>query len=425
MIVSITSLTKAVEKVKSFADSSQNIPGILFDIRGDELRVCYSDGKKSIIEKIQITPEEGDVQGKIVVGYNRMLSIIDMCRPSGEIRTDDITIKFLEGNVMSIEIVKTMLVQRNTGNVDEEGEAIYAEESKVVSKFNQILNYNYTSDNLRYGILDRMNYDDIFVDAEGNSSEDADFDTWDKEELKNILSKTSTEKGKTVYVSSKVNGGFVSNSAYVVFIPTDSCSEHGFAVSTLVAKSLVEILNKIDEDQVRVCKKDRYVSIINGTDTVGIWLEMSPASKTDLATLNLYSNKSYDTFELVFSRAALNNVLSCAATMTKDEKTFLTFKEVDGYKSLVIASGKNTGDFNVTIEGNQDNIKNWESLKETTLPLSMKVLSAMLNDCSTTYVSLDVLSDETGKFIRVSELLGRDETGEKMLGATHYTVASK
>ena len=44
-----------------------------------------------------------------------------------------------------------------------------------------------------------MNYDDIFVDAEGNSSEDADFDTWDKEELKNILSKTSTEKGKTVY----------------------------------------------------------------------------------------------------------------------------------------------------------------------------------------------------------------------------------
>ena len=57
--------------------------------------------------------------------------------------------------------------------------------------------------------------------------------------------------------------------------------------------------------------------------------------------------------------------------------------------------------------------------------MSMKILNAMLGDCSTTYVSMDILADDTGKYIRVSELFGRDESGEKVLGATHYTIASK
>lgn len=422
MRVSISELTKAVQKVKSFAETIKQAPGIMFDINGDTMSVCYSDGKKSIIEKLGVLGDEGDVQGRIVVGYNRFLNIIDICQSSGGINTEDIDISFLDGNIMNIEVVKTMSVQRATGNTTEDGEPEYVEESKVVSKFSQKINYERPSDNLRYGILDRMDYEKIFEDN-GDVC-----DIWDTAELKKILSKTSNEKGKTVYLSSKVEAGFVVNLSHVVVIPTDSCVSSGFSVSTSVAKSLMDILSKIDDDQVRVIRQDRYVSIINGTDTVGIWFEIAPVSKTDLSTLEQYRDKAYDTFEMVFSRAALSNVVNCASANTKEEKTYLTFNEIDGYKSLIISSSNSasySGDFYVVIEGNQEEIKNWEQLSVAKLPVSLRVLKAMIDDCDSVYISMDIMYNEQGCYMRLAEALGRDEDGRIKLGATHYTVSSK
>lgn len=421
-------LTSAVQKVKSFANVAQQIPGVLLDLKEDTMDVCYSDGKKSLIEKVSITREAEDIEGKIVVSYQRLTSIIDMCQPSGEIKTGELSLSFLDGNIINIEALKYMTVQRKTGNQDENGEDIYAEDNKVVSKFSQKLSYEHPEDSIKYGVLSRMIYSDIFKNADGTDDIDG-FDIWEKDELKAFLAKTSAEKGRTIYVSAPLHGLFVANLAHLIYIPTDSCTNNGFVVSTNIAKALVEIIGKMSGNKLRVCKKDRYVNIIDETDTVGIWFEMSPGSKTDLATLNQYKNKEYDTFELVFSRAALSNVVSCAASSTKDEKTTLQFDEVDGFKSLKIVSNNSgasiSGDFNVMLEGNQDKVKNWEQLKEAKIPLSLRVLNDMLTDCSTPYISLDIKVDENAKFIRLAELEGKDEAGNKLFGTIHYTVANK
>ena len=62
-------LTSAMSKIRKFAEGQKNVPGVMLDISGDKMKVCYSDGKKSIIEVIDIEQEEPGVQGRIVVPY--------------------------------------------------------------------------------------------------------------------------------------------------------------------------------------------------------------------------------------------------------------------------------------------------------------------------------------------------------------------
>lgn len=426
MKIQLEDLTKAMQKVKSFADGASQVPGVLLDIKGNNMAICYADNRKAIIETIGVVHEENDIEGKIVVAYNRLVGIIDMCQPSGEIKTGEMSITFLEGNIMNIEATKYMTVLKSTDDVDENGDTIEVEESKVVSKFNQKINFEYPEDNVKYGILTRMNYQDIFKNEAGEEGIEG-FDVWDKEELRAILSKISTEKGKTVYISKQLGCGFVINLAHVVYIPNDNCDNYGFSTNTAVARALVDILGKMPDTEVRICVKDRYTNIINGTDTVGIWFEMAPASKMDMGALKIYTEKEFSTFRLVFSRAALSNVVSCASASTKEEKTTLQFEEIDGLKSLKIVSNNTgasiSGDFTVVIEGKQ--IDNWDELVNTKIPMSLKVLSDMLADCSTTYISFDIDIDEKGKFIRLAEAKGKDENGNVEFGTIHYTVADK
>ena len=451
MRVELDALTKAVYKVKGFADSnSAQVPGVLLDIGDNTLSICYAENRKAIIEKISIDQSDDyeKVNDKVVVPYARLVSVIDMCQPDGEIKTGDIDLQFFgKDKVMLVSADKYMIVQRlvqDEADVDNEeiamtlgdgievseepSEPVYREEAKVVSQIKQRISYEHPEDSIRYGVLTRMNYASIFEDANGNSDVDADFDVWGREELRNTLSRLATEKGKTIYLSSQLSGAFVSNMAYLNFVPIDESVSHGFSIATSTAKALVDILGKISDEKVRVTTAERYVKIINGTDTVGIWFEMTPASKTDIGTLNSYKEKGYDSHQLVFSRAALNNAVKCAQSATKDEKTTIGFVDKDGEAFLHIAinnSGASiSGDFDVVIEGRGE-IPNWEELSNTKLPISLKVLNEMLNDCTTTYIAFDIESGANGKFIRLSELFGRDESGEKMLGTMHYTVVGK
>lgn len=427
MKIQLEDLTKAMQKVRSFADLSNQVVGVLLNLKGNTVDVCYCDGKKALIESINVVKEEGDIEAQIVVAYNRLVGIIDMCQPSGGIKTDELSIDFLDDKIINIEAVKYMTVVKETENVDEMGERVEVEEDKVVSKFNQKISYEYPEDNRRYGVLTRMDYSTIFKNEEGESETDG-FDIWNKDELRSILSKISSEKSRVVYISKKLNCGFVVNLAHVVYIPNDSCTNYGFSTNTAIAKAIVDILGKIPDEEVRICvKENRYTNIVNNTNTIGIWFEMAPASVGDLSTLNLYREKEFNTFKLVFSRAALSNVVSCAAASTKDEKTTLQFEEIDGLKSLKIVcnnSGASVlGDFTVVIEGKE--VDNWDTLVDTKIPMSLKVLSDMLSDCATTYIALDIDISEKGKFIRLAEAKGKDENGNVEFGTIHYTVASK
>ncbi len=413
MIVSLEKLTFAMAKIRKFAEGQKNVPGVMFDIAGDKMKVCYSDGKKSIIEIIDIEPGESVIEDKIVVPYVRIVNIIDICQPSGPVFTSDLDITFNDGNIMVIKAVKKV----NIAPKEDEEEP----EVKVVSKFEQKINFYRPEESIQYQALSRMDYGSIF--------ESETFDVWTKEDLKAVLSRTSTEKSKVIYISAAKKSAFVVNLAHVTNIPISTCEGHGMTVATHIASALVEILSKMPGDRVSVCvKESRYANITSEDNSVGIWFEMAPASKTDMATLKRYQEKDYSKYKLTFCRPALQNVISCAMAADNNEKTMLTFVNVEnGDLAIRIASTSGgssvANDFCVVMENYRDSVGDIMSAK---IPVSLKVLYDMIGNCQEYYVAMDIATDEGGTYICIGDVADCDKDGyPTRLATTHYTVSAK
>ena len=131
---------------------------------------------------------------------------------------------------------------------------------------------------------------------------------------------------------------------------------------------------------------------------------------------------------MVFMKAALVDVIKNVMSSSKDDKTTLTFGvNEDGDRVLKI-NVKNTGaseagDFEVRIEGRE--VKNWEGLTELKLPISLKMLMDTLGHCEEHYVSMDMEIADNGKFMRIGEVVGRDDDGEAILNTCHYAIVDR
>lgn len=474
MVVSITGLTKAMAKVRSFAEGNNNVPGVLFDIHEQTMDVCYSDGHKALIEQVAISGNDGSVMGKIVLPFTRMMSIIDILQPSGHIVPSDLDIQFLPNSIMEISAVKSMETYESASKSEESNEEATATDTAevgadwdnpefaqqaidgaapqvdlgtqeqddtddvivdrvVVSKFNQRINYERPEDNIRHGILSRMDYEGIF---KGTDNEVASgFTPWDISKFREVLSRTSVEKGKTVYVSKNEQCAFVCNLAYSSNIPIIDVGDNGFVVNTSLAKSIIDILGKVEtqEGKVLIKNKDsKYVCLINDKGTFGLWFEMAPASRTDAATIHRYKERKYDSFRVAFSREAFQNVLSSAISVDKTEKTVLEFVMEGNGPALHIVSNNSgasiSNDFKVMAT---DKYTHLEVMLAEKLPMSIKVLSDMVNNCTSDYIEFGLDTDEAGgRYIRIGDIdldveggYGPDKEG--VLLATHYTIAAK
>lgn len=393
MIVNIKDITSALSKISALTVGDKTIPGVLLDIHDDSVSICYSDGRKSVIEKINAMVEETDRRGQIVVNYQRLSDIISSCQPSGKIVTNDIEIKFMEDSTLKIRAEKKI-----AHNVDEEEEQTY----KVCSVFEQSIGWVEAGSSLKVAILSRMNYDSIF---------NADVvDTWDISRFRSALDKTSTEKSRIVYVSPKNKCAFVSNMAYLSEVPVEDASNYAIIITTAMAKAISDILGKTNAKEVSIHVTDRkYLSVFTDDNAVGIWVEMSNASDVHLTTLNRYQSKGYRGYQLTFIRDILKNVVDAAIASDKSEKTTLQFgdsKIEASAKELRITSTNTNASISNSYEvvctdciGELDDIDNLE------LPISLKVLSDMLNKCSTDYVGIDIDDDGTEqKCLRVSEI---------------------
>ena len=417
MQVSLSTLTGALNKVRKMAEGTKNVPGIMLDISENKMKVCYSDGKKSVIEIIEIQQSDPVVAGRIIVPYAKTMDIIDACQPSGSLMINEITMNFSEGSTLTIIASKKIVIG------DEEGT-----EEKVQSKLEQKINYNKPEDSVQYQILSRMEYDAIFQNEE--------FDTWETKTLIETLSRTSKEKSKTIYISSQLKAAFVSNTAHVTNIPITSCEKYGMAVSTSLATPLIDILGKLASPRVAVSVKDnRYVSISSEDNTVGIWFEQAAANKMELSLLKRFQEKTYDKYELVFYREALQDTIDRALKSDSNEKTTLTFikDENDSLSARVQfagSGGSTANDFTVVLTNYEDKEKNKEEDKQTKIkdilgaqiPVNLKVLSDMINNCKEFYVAFDISNEDGSTLIRVGDL---EMSAEKAFTATHYTMLAK
>ena len=365
MKVEITKLTGALSKVKSLIGDTKQVPGVLFRVKENKLEVCYSNGRNAIINIIEATNTDNDYFGDVVVNYNRLVDIINGCQSSGKVFVREVELNFSEGNVLVIEAKK--MIER----VNADGEC----EEKVISNFKQSIPWNKPEESLKFGILTRVDYDDIF--EEGDT-----YDVYDRKELINILSKTSLEKSRNVYVSNSRSCAFVVNLAYTLNIPINQNTQVNLSIPTTIAKYLVEILNKTTDDIYVSLVNNRFCKISTADKTTGVWFEISSPSRTDIDALDIFKAKKYDTYQINFVREALHNVIKSAMDSSKSEKNVFRFsdsKYEEGLKDLNIhsmnsgASISNT--FDVVCDKCVDNSNSIDSLE---LPVNLKVLDTIL-----------------------------------------------
>ena len=427
MKVELEKITSAINKISDMTSGDKIIPGVMLKLSENKLEVCYSDGHKSLIETLPVETEETDKIGSVVVDFQQIYRAISNCQPSGIIKVSDIYFTYKE-KVITVSAEQLFDLKDNEGNVTE---------TKKMGKKNMDLVWSEPDSSMKTAVLNRMNYDSIF-------ESDAVADEFDKAELIEALSKTSVEKGKQIYLSTKTQTIFVANQAHLTAVPLSGyevtqedmdiirgeLSEKGtltdeayaeainakknrmhyaVCVNQAISKALIGVLGKTSADKVYLHTRDKFCNIyIDSEDErVGVWFEMSQASKAHIGTLERYSALQYATYQTTFVRDFLADSIKSALNSTKSEKINFKFIQDDDGIKLVISGGSSaasTSDvYNVLVERALSAEGN--SIVDKEFSVSLKVFSDMLSQLKTERIALDFDSSAEGNTcIRLSEI---------------------
>lgn len=440
MRVDINKITSAVNKVTSMASDLKQKPGVLLDLSENLLKVCFSDSHKSIIEKIEVQTEEGDHFGATVVDYDTLVRAISNCQPSGSIKITDIYFTFKDNNIITVS------ADQNYEPTDAEGNSLGTR--KMSTKKMDLVCKDPGSD-MRAAVLSRMDYESIFnaSDKDGNP---VTADVYDKKEFMDALARTATEKGRQIYFSVKTQSVFVANQAHLTAIPirgselteddknsiAGALSEAGpytqddleaayakasnkinysISISQSVAKSIYDVLNRTDADTVSVYTKDRFCNIfIDSEDEhVGIWTEMVQANRAHVGALDRYCGFGYQSYQLLFLREFILDILKSVNASSASEKIALKFEafspednpEAKCYNLIIDASSSSSSvsdKYSLAIEDVSDTIGD---LATKTFVVSTKVLLDMIAQLKTDYVALDFNCENNAVALRMSEII--------------------
>ena len=426
MILNIKDITSAMQKISDMVagEKETNIPGVMLNIGDNEVAVCYSDGHKALVEKLDAISEEGDVKGKIVLPYKLFLDAIAKCQPSGNIKVDAIHFDTI-GSIIRIWANQNL-------NISQGDEVVTR---KMGTK---TMDIGYTlvesTNDQRAKLLNRMNYDSIFV-AEGG-----DPDVWDRKTLINILNNTSFEKARNIYISPKTQKVFVINSAFTCampvagrVVPQDKQDElrgelaeagrveefdtelkkmtnvisRSIVISSNMAKIVASVLNRLpapkneEDDKIYVMgMNQQYINIFTGDDRLGMYVEQAKGSKVQVGSFERFTGFDYSQYQMTFVREFLYDNIKSAVNSSKNEKTSFTFRDNDeGEKELVITcqnSGASVSDTYfvliddlITLDADKDgNAVADLNTKAITVPL--KAFADMLGQLKSTLVALDI-----------------------------------
>ena len=438
MRVDISKLTSAMNKVSIFTSDMKIVPGVLLDMSDGLLKICFSDNHKALIEKISMEKEEGDLDGKIVVGYEQLSRAVANCQPSGSIKISNARFSFHENNIMKLSVDQVLEVTDADGNV--------VDTKKMASRKMDIA-YTAPDADMKVAILSRTDYESIF---ETKKSEDTAIepDIYDKKEFIDALNKTSSEKGRQIYISARTQNVFVSNQAHLTAVPISGYEvteeekdeiraelsennmyseenlkaeigkkanrvHYSITMSQAMAKSIADILSKTSADYVSVYTDNKFCNIFINTETevVGIWFEMVLASKAHIGAFERYNSLNYDTYQLTFFREFLADMIKSALNVTKSDKTEVKFvpTTTDGATTaldMVIGAGSSASSVSDVYSINPENIVgDIDGLKGTTLKIALKVVNDMLSQIKTLRVGFDIDIREDGTTcMRISEI---------------------
>lgn len=414
MILSYESLVGAIGKVRSIASDGKAAPAVLLKFATGEVKVCYSDGRNSIQERIEGQAEENDSEAHIVVRLDRMTELLDLCSPGTNLKTAPLQVSF--DNIDGFSIATRKYYEY----VGEDEEV----QQRDVSIINKTIKYYKVADELRYELLSRMDYDSIF-----NSD---NWDTWKTDYLRTILMKVSKNDPKLCYISSKskstfaVNGDKVSLTYMDIKETEDFTITQGFTASSKVAKYMCGILGNIADKNVlvsRVGDTTDYCKIISEDGNVGIQFKMEEAGKFDKITLDRYRGAEFNGYQVVFNRYALMDFIKGVMASDNEDEAVSKFSITEDGLALETKRGNATTSktgLSIIAESYVDAIGDIDT-KEFTL--NFKIINTLVSNCNEQFLVLDLVSMPSGTLIRMTDSCGKDGDGNIVANTYHYMAA--
>ena len=398
MICNVKDITDTMKKITAIASADKTVPGVLIEVGETEMGLSYSNGRKAIIEKFGYTKEEGDRIGRFAVSYELLSGVISNCQSSGNIIVNELSLKVED---TTIKIVAEQKACMNDVEVGSEEEA----DLQTFARKEFILPWKAIDADMKTALLGRMNYDNIFSGAGSESPT-----VWNIGELKEIINKVTSEKGRTAYIKTKDSYAFVANTAYVTVVPFSNTNMHAIVLESGAMKMISDIISTLHDglQEVNVYTVEgKFLNLFSADGSMGLWFEMSQPNQLQMTNLARYEQSQYNTYQLMFRREFLADAIKSALNTGKAEKTTLEFADstsrAEGIE-LQIKSGtvgsSSCDKYTVQVESVIDRTN---SIKQAKITIAIKIMNDMISMLKSDFIALDIKS-ENGTTIRLAEI---------------------
>lgn len=390
---------------------------LMLDIQDDCVKVCYSDGKISYIESVEGEGEEGDSVNKVVVELSGLLQKLGVCKAKAPIQVDPLQLAIVSEDAIEMNCQKYIdkLVVDEDGEYVDDGTGQAKTERVDTNKVNTKLKFHQISDNIRFSMTTKMNYDEIF-NGDG-------WVTCEVSEFKNLLNKLSkTDGARDCYISPKKKSGFSVGTAYTVVLPLNfegvACS-----LSVSAVKKLYNVLSKVKAETVNLlAESSQFLKVTSEDKDLGLVFEQSPVVKQQLATLGTFESMDYSTQGLQFYKAVLSDMVDGTVAVSGAEiETALEFMvEGDAVKASTVKKGTGNGidTFSVTTSKVIGELSQFAGFR---VELSFNVLKTILGNCDGEFVEFGFANMEDEKYMRITDIT-KDGKEDKVLGYYYLCV---
>lgn len=330
MKLNLNELNNAMRMVKQLASDVQSSTGIMMHIEDKSVALVYSDNKKAIYKEIPAEVSEDELSlGDVIFEYATFMHGMDKVQKSGGLNVDNIELDFSKLDKNISYMVADKYYRATVGESEKKVNALKINHG--IKTFKKDANLD-----KKFHNLTRFDYNEMLFNY-------TESDSWDKDYLINMLKKLSKgEDGKAAYLLKTNKAGFVVNRNSVFFINcTEGLDNFSFTLNSKMAKYLVEILNKSEDETVNLFVKDnRYCSIVNIDNNFGIWFEMAAYKQADGNVLNKYKNnpdgteREYNDLKIILDKVSVINAiknLKIGANKSEKSNVVVDFKDEDAH----------------------------------------------------------------------------------------------
>lgn len=344
------------------------------------LEICYTDGRKAIASKLDVTLTGISDTYEFIVDLNALLNSLKVCDVTGKLVCSDLTLSLnQEEKVISLHI---------THYTEEDG--------KLNSVLDLVQKVRFTDDmsNARFKHLTSVNYKELYLNPIDMS------DTFEVEYIKDLVARRG-ENNQVIHILNKRKSSIIGSLASLIELPYENTLQGAYVINSGFIKTLYDILGKNGEviHVIRNADTDPItLHFVSENNDIAIRYLMDKAKAIDVQMYEEYSNCEYNT-ELEVHRESLYNVLSKLDRGVPNVQLQLSLQDSNDLGKVLHLNAKSTVEdkkFNVAIS---NGIEEWEIKKEQVkMVLSLKVITGLIGYCKSERIKIKInLADDLFK----------------------------